>query len=178
MAHLPMEALDVDAHPGPHALMMDLTDEEVLENLKMNLEKFDSYIGVNNHMGSRFTADRHRMSIVLKELKQRNLVFIDSMTSKDSIAGKLAKDMGMITASRDVFLDDEDNPDKIREQLKVLQNTASKRGMAIAIAHPRPNTIAAIKEWLPSLEESSYMIVPLSVVLLERQKQEQENKND
>ncbi len=178
LAHVPMEALEVDAHPGPNALMMDMSDDEILENLRQNLDKFDMYIGVNNHMGSRLTADRRRMEIILKEIKSRNLVFVDSLTSKDSVAGKIAKEMGILSASRDVFLDDDDNPEKIREQFQRLMQIADKKGTAIAIGHPRPNTIAAFKEWLPSIENSPYLIVPLSVVLLERQKQSDKKSHE
>lgn len=177
MAHVPMEAEDVDAHPGPNALMTDMTDEEILANLHENLDKWDSYIGINNHMGSFFTADAHRMGVVLEEIKKRDLIFVDSMTSAKSVAGKKAQEMGMLSGARDVFLDDVDNSEKIKEEFKKLEKAARKQGTAIAIGHPRPNTISALKEWLVAIENSEYMVVPLSVVLLERQKAAEEKHN-
>ncbi len=170
MGHIPMEAESADAHPGPHALMTDMTDEEILHELRQNLDFWNSYIGINNHMGSLFTSDPHRMDVVLQEIKRRDLIFIDSMTSAKSVAGKKAEAMGIVSASRDVFLDDVDDAAKIKEQFRILEKISRKQGSAIAIGHPRANTIAALKEWLISTENSDYMVVPLSVILLERQK--------
>lgn len=170
LVHMPMEPTDADAHPGPHALMTDLSDEENRANFAANMNKFDSYIGVNNHMGSKFTADPAQMKWVLEEIKKQDLIFIDSMTSPKSIAGRMANEMGILSAKRDVFLDDEDDADKIREQLKKLERIAKKQGSAIAIGHPRQNTITVLREWFASIEASEYMVVPLSVILQERQK--------
>lgn len=177
MAHVPMEAEDVDAHPGPNALMTDMTDEEILASLHENLDKWNSYIGINNHMGSLFTADPHRIGLVLAEIKRRDLIFVDSMTSPKSIAAKKAQELGILTGARDVFLDDVDNTDNIKLEFKKLEKAARKHGTAIAIGHPRANTITALKEWLVAVENSEYMVVPLSVVLLERQKNAAEKHN-
>ena len=175
LLHLPMEAIDVDAHPGPHALMLDMSKEEIEENLRLNLSAFDSYIGVNNHMGSKFTQNADAMRIVLKELKARDLIFVDSLTTADSIAAPMAAAMGILSGKRDVFLDNEDDLEKIRAQFTKLEEIARKKGTAIAIGHPRPKTLQVLQEWLIRNENSEFMVVPLSVVLQERQKRADNN---
>ncbi len=172
MLHLPMEATEVDSYPGPHALTTDLTDKEILQNLKANLDAFDTYIGVNNHMGSKFTADEQKMRLVLEEIKKRDLIFIDSKTSPQSVGGKLSKSLGIIGAERDIFLDHIDDPKEIAQQFKSLEKSARKQGTAIAIGHPRAHTLAALQEWLVSVEAGDIAVVPLSVVVQEREKQQ------
>ena len=115
------------------------------------------------------------MRLVLQEIKKRDLIFVDSMTSAQSVAGKMAAQMGIMTGKRDVFLDDVDDAEKIKEQFNRLNLVAGKHGTAIAIGHPRPKTIAALKEWLASIEGSDTMVVPLSVVLLEQEKAKNKN---
>lgn len=170
MLHLPMEALDVDAHPGPNALMLDLTAAEIADALKLNLDSFTGYIGINNHMGSKFTQDRAAMKIVLDEIKQRDLIFVDSLTSADSIAGRMAASMDILSGTRDVFLDNTDTPEAIMTEFARLEGLARKHGTAIAIGHPRANTLVALRQWLVKVENSEFMVVPLSVVLQERRK--------
>ncbi len=172
MLHLPMEAIEVDSYPGPHALTTDLTDKEVLQNLKANLDAFDTYIGVNNHMGSKFTADEQKMRLVLEEIKRRDLIFIDSKTSPLSVGGKLSKSLGIAGAERDIFLDHIDDPKEIAQQFKSLEKSARKQGTAIAIGHPRAHTLATLQEWLVRVEADDIAVVPLSVVVQEREKRQ------
>lgn len=169
LLHLPMEAMDVDAHPGPNALMVEMDEAEILENLRRNLDAFDSYVGINNHMGSRFTQNAAAMKTVLQEIKARDLLFVDSMTTPDSKALAIAQTLDIPSAARDVFLDNEDDVEKIRAQFAAVEKLARKNGTAIAIGHPRRNTLMVLQEWLIRHENSDLMIVPLSVMIAERQ---------
>jgi polysaccharide deacetylase 2 family uncharacterized protein YibQ len=90
LLHVPMEAVDRRANPGPHALLTTLSREEILERLRWGLGRFDAFVGINNHMGSKFTADPQSMVPVMEELRSRGLAFLDSRTSPASDGIRLA----------------------------------------------------------------------------------------
>jgi uncharacterized protein len=164
MLHVPMEPLDGDVDAGPHALTVDLPDGELLKRLAWGLGRFPGYIGINNHMGSRFTQDERGMRVVLEELKRRNLLFLDSRTIGTTIGDKLAARMGVAHVMRDVFLDDEMDQAAVMKQLAYAERVALSKGHAIAIGHPHPATLAAIRAWMPKAEARGFVIVPLSAV--------------
>jgi hypothetical protein len=164
MLHVPMEPLDGDVDAGPHALTVDLSDGELLKRLAWGLKRFPGYIGINNHMGSRFTQDERGMRVVLAELKRRNLLFLDSRTIGTTIGDKLAARMGVAHVMRDVFLDDEMDEAAVLKQLAYAEKVATSKGQAIAIGHPHPATLAAIRAWMPKAEARGFVIVPLSAV--------------
>jgi polysaccharide deacetylase 2 family uncharacterized protein YibQ len=108
--HVPMEAVDRHAAPGPHGLFTSQSREEILEQLRWGLDRFDGFVGINNHMGSKFTSDAHSMAPVIEELRARGLVFLDLRTSPSSSGIRLAIADGVPHAARDVFLDDDQTP--------------------------------------------------------------------
>lgn len=164
MLHVPMEPLGAAENPGPKALMVGLSDAENLARLRWGLDRFDGYIGINNHMGSRFTQDERGMRTVMEELRRRHLLFLDSRTIATHVGERLAVELGVAHVSRDVFLDDDMNGSAVARQLAVAEHVAREAGQAIAIGHPHPATIAAIKAWLPEAKARGFVIVPLSVV--------------
>lgn len=164
LVHIPMEALDPHNDPGPDSLSVDLAPEEIIRRLDLALSKFTGYIGINNHMGSRFTMDAAALAPVMTELQQRGLLFLDSRTAPRSIAASTAIDFGVAAVSRDVFIDHIRTPEAIREQLAVLERVALKKGTAIGIGHPDDITLEALREWLPTVGERGFTLVPLSVV--------------
>jgi polysaccharide deacetylase 2 family uncharacterized protein YibQ len=164
MLHVPMEPLDDGIDPGPHALTVEASDQELLARLNWDLSRFPGYIGINNHMGSRFTQDERGMRVVLQELKRRNLLFLDSRTISTTVADSLAARMGVAHVMRDVFLDDERNGAAVLKQLAQAEKIAAAKGQAIAIGHPHPATLAAIRSWMPQAQARGFVIVPLSVV--------------
>lgn len=168
MLHVPMEPLDGKVDPGPHALMVNAPDSELLTRLNWGLSRFPGYIGINNHMGSRFTQDEHGMRVVLGELKRRNLLFLDSRTIGTTIGDRLAARMGVAHVIRDVFLDDEMDGSAVLKQLAQAEKIAAATGQAIAIGHPHPATVAAIRAWIPQAEARGFVIVPLSAVAKRR----------
>ncbi len=107
MLHVPMEPLGHQIDAGPHALTVGASETELLKRLAWGLDRFPGYIGINNHMGSRFTQDERGMGVVLAELKRRNLLFLDSRTIGNTVGDKLATRMGVAHVMRDVFLDNE-----------------------------------------------------------------------
>ena len=168
MLHVPMEPLDNEVDAGPHALKVGAPQAELLRSLAWGLSRFPGYIGINNHMGSRFTQDERGMGIVLGELKRRNLLFLDSRTIGSTIGDRLAARMGVAHVMRDVFLDNEMDEAAVIKQLVEAEKIAASKGQAIAIGHPHPATLAAIRAWMPQAEARGFIIVPLSAVAKQR----------
>ncbi|MBI5287307.1 MAG: divergent polysaccharide deacetylase family protein [Deltaproteobacteria bacterium] len=161
--HLPMEPKDVDNNPpGSGALFTGMTDDEMVAQVKKDLEAVPYVKGVNNHMGSKFTEDERRMKVVLEVVKEKGLYFLDSKTSGRSSAYRVARDMGIKAADRQVFLDNEQDVEYVKKQMGLLIEMAKDRGSAIAIGHPRPATLSALKEMVTVLKEAGVEIVPLS----------------
>jgi polysaccharide deacetylase 2 family uncharacterized protein YibQ len=164
MLHVPMEPLGHEIDAGPNVLTVGASEAELLKRLAWGLDRFPGYIGINNHMGSRFTQDERGMSVVLAELKRRNLLFLDSRTIGNTVGDKLAARMGVAHVMRDVFLDNEMDEAAVIKQLMQAERIAAGKGQAIAIGHPHPATIAAIRAWMPKAEARGFVIVPLSAV--------------
>lgn len=167
MVHLPMEPSG-SADPGPEALLTGLGEAELRRRIAANLAHFDAYVGVNNHMGSKFTAWRPGMEIVIDEMKKRGLLFLDSRTSAHSVAAELANAAGVPNAARQVFLDDVLSSDNVWQQLGETETIARRNGYAIAIGHPHDNTLAALEKWLPALKEKGLALVPLTTIVRQR----------
>lgn len=170
MLHLPTQPLG-PANPGPNALTVNLSPQELREKLLANLDAFSGYVGVNNHMGSRFTADTAHMTPVLEEIARRGLFFIDSKTIGNSVGRKVAEHIGMMFAERDVFIDDDMSPGKVRDQLAIIERVARKYGSVIAIGHPHDVTREALEAWLPTLKDKGFELVPASTVVQMRSHQ-------
>ena len=164
MLHVPMEPLGHEIDAGPQVLTVGASEDELLNRLDWGLDRFPGYIGINNHMGSRFTQDERGMRIVLAELKRRNLLFLDSRTIGNTVGDKLAARMGVAHVIRDVFLDNEMDEAAVIKQLMQAERVAASKGQAIAIGHPHPATIAAIRAWMPKAQARGFVIVPLSAV--------------
>jgi polysaccharide deacetylase 2 family uncharacterized protein YibQ len=145
MVHLPMEASDAKWDPGPGAMYLSASPDELRLTLKKNLAAVPHAIGANNHMGSRFTQNRQAMHRVLGELKNQGLFFIDSFTTSQSIGMDEARKMGLKTGRRHIFLDNVQNPKKICVQLDKLVTRAEKQNQAIGIGHPYQATLDALR---------------------------------
>lgn len=162
MLHLPMEPNDSSIDPGPGAIKSYMSEEEIRQAVRGSIFDFPYVIGMNNHMGSKITEDREIMKIILEEIKRYNLFFIDSMTSKNSIAYQVAQEMGVKTAVRAVFLDNENDMEYIKGQMLEVQKIALRDGEAIAIGHSRINTFYVLKRMIPELIRAGIEIVPVS----------------
>ncbi len=173
LLHQPMEPLGAH-NPGPEALLTGLGREENLARLTRALARAPGIVGINNHMGSRFTASAGDLEPVLVELKRRGLLFLDSRTTADSVGLALARKLGVPSTSRDVFLDHEAEAGRayVEAQLARAEAIARAEGAAVAIGHPRPDTIAALRDWLPRLTARGLQLVPLSALVRARQGQQ------
>lgn len=164
MLHLPMEAESRRISPGPNALRTGLEPTELLDLLAWNLGRFEGYVGVNNHMGSRFTADAGAMRTVLVELERRGLMFLDSRTSSHTVGYRLGAELGLPVAQRDIFLDNVLTADRVNDQLAEVERVAKRHGQAIAIGHPHDATLEALTDWLPHLEARGLVLVPITAL--------------
>ena len=165
MLHVPMEPMDASLDAGPQVLRTDLGPDELKRRLDWDLTRLSGIVGINNHMGSKFSRSAEGMSLVMQELRERGLLFLDSRTIADSVGSKEAVAYGVPHADRDVFLDDDQSPAKIEAMLAELERIARKRGYAVGIGHPHPATIEALQRWLPLLAQRGFALVPISAIV-------------
>jgi polysaccharide deacetylase 2 family uncharacterized protein YibQ len=168
MVHVPMEPINRDADPGPNALLVNLSAAEIARRLDWGLAQFTGYVGINNHMGSKFTQNAPGMRVVLEQLKARGLLFLDSRTIGNSVGDSLAAELGVTHLQRDVFLDDVIDEAGIMRQLAHTEAVARKHGVAIAIGHPHRDTVEALRRWIPQAEAKGFVLVPISAVAKKR----------
>jgi len=162
MLHLPMEPNNSDADPGPGVIKSYMSEEEIRQSVRDCILNFPYIIGTNNHMGSKITEDREIMEIILEEIREYNLFFIDSITTDDSIAYEVAQEMEIKSAVRSVFLDNENDMEYIKGQMLEVRETALIEGEVIAIGHSRINTFYVLKRMVPELIKAGIEIVPVS----------------
>lgn len=158
--HLPLQPQSDEFDPGPGALLLTDSFEMQKQKLDRCLEQVPYAVGVNNHMGSRFTEDKDAMDGVMTTLASKSLYFVDSYTTSASIALESAQRYGIKSARRNVFLDNKISQDHICGQLDKLVNIAKDGGVAIGIAHPHSATLEALKTCGPSYKsEVQYVSV-------------------
>ncbi len=151
LLHLPMEGL-ATKDPGPDALLANLDEAELRRRAKKALGEIPHALGTNNHMGSKLTADRARMTWVLQEVKARKFFFVDSRTSKETVAEDEARKLHIPTARRNVFLDDDKSFAEIEKQWDRAVALARKDGEALAIGHIYPETVEALEKLVPRVK--------------------------
>jgi polysaccharide deacetylase 2 family uncharacterized protein YibQ len=163
LLHLPMEPHGYpQVNPGRHALLSNMSPPELTAQLQVALQALPMAVGVNNHMGSRLTESSQVMRVVMRELQQRDLFFLDSRTSSHSQAYQIAREMGVRAGQRQVFLDHDVQPEQISYRLHQLVNLARKHGRAIGIGHPHMETLRALQQLIPELHAAGIEIVPVS----------------
>ncbi len=164
MVHIPMEP-EGDADPGPGALYVHQSTDEIARGLAAQLDRFPGAVGFNNHMGSRFTADVRALLPVMREARARGLLFLDSRTSANTLAARVAEAAGARTLSRDVFLDHAQGADGLLSQLDEIEKTARLMGSAIGIAHPHTLTLDVLEVWTRGLASKGIDLVSISAMV-------------
>jgi hypothetical protein len=169
MLHQPMEPSNYPSvNPGPGALLTTMGPDELIAQLNANLERIPNVKGVNNHMGSKMTASSEQMRQIFTILKKRELFFIDSRTTAETLCRPSAALLHLPFAERDVFIDHIQTEAFVRKQLKLLIRRAKQQGYAIGIAHPHPVTLAVMKEMLPELQSAVFLTHASRVVALQQ----------
>jgi len=159
MLHIPMEPNEYpDIDPGPGALLTSMEPSELIAQLKENLETISDARGINGHMGSKLTASSEQMHHIFTVLKQRNLFFVDSLTTPDSVCKASAESLKVPFAQRDVFIDHFQDAKFMRNQIHRLIKTAKKNGGAIGIAHPHKATLDILQELMPEVKRQADLV--------------------
>jgi len=158
--HMPM-----DPATGPYAWHPGIAIDELARRLEAALAKVPYAAGINNHMGSRMTAQREPMAWLMGELQQRHLFFVDSRTSAATVAAAEAQRIGLAHVSRDVFLDDVRTTEAITGQLQQGIALARKQGSAVLIGHPYPQTLEVLERALPQLKGQGIELIRLSQMI-------------
>ena len=160
MLHLPMQSKEYPRRRlEANGLLLSYDQEKLRQLVEGYFAQVPQAKGANNHMGSAFTEDEPQMRTVLSLLRQRGLFFVDSVTTPASAGSRLAAELGMKSARRDVFLDNEQQEAYILGQLDTAVRRARKTGRAIAICHPHPVTIATLAKALPTLQQQGITLV-------------------
>jgi len=171
MLHQPMEPYGHEVDPGPGALYISNRDTEIEEIIEENISQIPQATGVNNHMGSRFTSCPDKVVEALKIIKQKDLFFVDSLTSSRSQAYKMARRLNMRTAPRNVFLDTSPDIRSVRRQIRHLKQYAINHGAAIGIGHPYLSTLTALYDFKQELNKQGPFFELVSITDLLSAKQ-------
>ncbi|UJJ33383.1 divergent polysaccharide deacetylase family protein [Halopseudomonas maritima] len=164
MLHLPMENM-AGLSIGPGGLTTAMAEGEFRSRLQQSLNAFGPIQGVNNHMGSRLTADRQRMDWLMQVLAERQLFFVDSRTTAQTQAAFAAKAARVPHVSRDIFLDNVRSEAEIDHEFRLVLARARKQGAAVLIGHPYPETLDYLERRLPQLEAEGVQLVSVQVLL-------------
>ena len=164
MLHAPMSNL-AGMELGAGGLTMDMDEMTLRATLRAGIADIPHVQGVNNHTGSELTTHREPMEWVMKELKEQNLFFVDSLTHSASVAGKVALEHDIPTLKRHIFLDNVAEADAIAREFRRAVEIARRDGVAVAIGHPYPATLEFLERALPALEQEGIRLVPVSEML-------------
>lgn len=171
MLHLPMQAMSGRAM-DVGALHMAMPETQFQHTLRQDLSALPGVAGVNNHMGSLLTRHPGAMAWLMRGLAEHGgLYYVDSRTHRATVAEQQARSAGLPTARRDVFLDNQVDPEAIRQQFRRLLAKARRDGTAIGIGHPYPETITVLAEELPQLAPAGFALLPVSALIDKQQRQ-------
>lgn len=166
LLHLPLQAANDDAAPGPSEIHIDMSRERVGHTFNEAMESVPYVIGVNSHRGSLLTRHPGHMQWLMEEIGAReSLFFIDSYTHHESVALQIALENGVEALRRDVFLDPDPSPEAVQREFARLKTLARQRGHALAIGHPYPVTLELLERELPRLAEEGFELVRVSELL-------------
>ena len=168
MIHVPMEPNDTRAYAGPKAIRQDLSEQEFQRRIDWAWGRLNKFVGINNHMGSRFTSFESGMERILSEVKRRGLLFVDSRTSAKSVGATVAQRLSVPFAARDIFLDDDPSREAVAQKLTELEKIATGRGYALGIGHPYDSTFGLLEKWLRTLASRGFVLVSVSAIVRHR----------
>jgi len=167
MLHLPMEPFEYPhIYSGPGTLLTTMTPDELIDQLNADLAAVPFISGVNNHMGSKMTANSDQMNQIFTILKKKRLFFIDSRTTAESIGKPSARLFQVPFSERDVFLDHIQESEVIKKQIRHLIQIAYEKGQAIGIAHPYPITYDVLLEELPNIKKDVQLVSASELVAI------------
>ncbi len=163
LLHLPLQSATQREAIEPGGLRLDMTRGQFASTFAESFESIPHVVGINSHRGSLLTRHPGHMAWLMEEIQRRgDLFFVDSYTTHESIALKLALEAGVPAVKRDVFLDPEKVPGTIAREFARLKKLARQRGFAVGIGHPYPETLTLLEDELPKLEDEGFELVSIS----------------
>lgn len=167
LLHLPMQAMRGEhAHQQPGELTLDMTEQQFAAVFSAGLDSVPHVTGLNNHRGSLLTRHPGHMGWLMQSVNARgNLFFVDSRTTGNTVARRLANEHGIPSTSRNVFLDNLADPASIRSRFRELVRQAHAKGTALGIGHPFSATLDVLQVELASLEENGVRLLPVAELI-------------
>ena len=165
IVHMPMQSAIASSGEDEFKLKIGMTSEEIEWRLNEALNEIPEAVGINNHQGSKATTDGKVMAVVASVLKNKNKFFLDSRTSSKTVGENTMRSVGVPTARRHIFLDNDLSIENISKQLDKLVAVAEKKGLAIGIGHVKGNTLKVLEEKIPALVEQGFEFKFLSQVV-------------
>ena len=165
IVHMPMENTGKTYGEEEFVLTTEMDNETIQRRINTAFNQIPTAIGMNNHQGSSASADQRVMSSMARIMKERNLFFIDSRTTVETIAETTMEVFGVPTARRNVFLDNDDDEEKITEQFMKLVKKSEELGSAIGIGHVKPKTLKVLKKHIPELQKKGFKFEFVSKML-------------
>ena len=165
IVHMPMQSAITSSGEDEFKLKIGMTSEEIEWRLNEALNEIPEAVGINNHQGSKATTDGKVMAVVASVLKNKNKFFLDSRTSSKTVGENTMRSVGVPTARRHIFLDNDLSIENISKQLDKLVTVAKKKGLAIGIGHVKGNTLKVLEEEIPALVEQGFEFKFLSQVV-------------
>jgi polysaccharide deacetylase 2 family uncharacterized protein YibQ len=163
LLHMPMEPVGL-ADPGPNALRLGLSDADLTARMRWAMARVPDAIGLNNHMGSRFTTDPRAMRVALAAVSDRHPLFLDSLTTGESRGRAVADGLGLATLERDIFLDHVPTAGEVAARLDEVEALARSRGWAVAIGHPHAETLDVLEDWIVAARARGITFVTVSAL--------------
>jgi polysaccharide deacetylase 2 family uncharacterized protein YibQ len=163
LLHLPLQSVTQKQTDEPGGLLLDMTRGQFASTFTESFESVPHVVGINSHRGSLLTRHPGHMAWLMEEISQRGkLLFVDSYTTHESVALKLAREAGVPAVRRDVFLDPDKAPGTVEREFARLKRLARQRGFAVGIGHPYPQTLSLLEDELPKLEDEGFELVSIS----------------
>ena len=156
IVHMPMENIGKTYGEEEYVLMSYFQDDEIKDRINSAFDQLPESIGLNNHQGSRGTADSRVMTLLAGVIKEKKKFFIDSRTTSNSLAETTMRKYNVATNKRDIFLDNELDEEKINTQLLKLAELAEEKGIAIGIGHVKPQTLSVLEREIPVLQKKGF----------------------
>jgi len=166
LLHLPMQAVGLNGEAEPGSLSLEMTRGQFAAAFAKDMAFVPNAVGINTHRGSLLTRHPGHMSWLMEEINSRKgLFFVDSYTTRESVAMQLAHESGVPALKRDVFLDPDEKAGTLQREFQRLKNLARKHGSAVGIGHPFPATLALLESALPLLKEEGIELVSIGELI-------------
>lgn len=163
LLHLPLQSAMQQETDEPGGLLLDMTREQFASTFAEDFASVPHIVGVNSHRGSLLTRHPGHMAWLMEEIRLRgDLFFVDSYTTPESVALKLAHEAGVPAVKRDVFLDPDHAPGTLEREFRRLKKLARLRGFAVGIGHPYPETLTLLETELPKLAVEGFELISIS----------------